>query len=625
MESMLGLVAASRGVCAVRRVAQLFLASVLAAYAVAPHSALATTVTLPASQDSWVEQANQSTNHGGDTTLRVQGGTGPTAKKRALVQFDLSSIPACASVSSAILKLQIGSSTTSTTHEVRAITQSWTEGGVTWLSRDGTNSWSAAGGAFSGTVTANATTGTAAGPITWDVTADVLSFLAGSSPNNGWIVKVASEGTAVAHTYDSREGTTPPSLAVTYTLVDANCPSDGNECTADTCTPSGCQYLALDGQPCGDPASTECTNPDTCDANGVCQPNDEDPGTPCGNPGTECKNQDTCDGAGSCTDNGFMAPDTPCGDPSDTQCTHPDSCDGAGTCQANNEAPGTFCGDAGTECTNQDTCNNAGSCTDNGFKDPGTPCGDHSQTACTDPDTCNGAGACLANNQVDGTTCNDGDACTATDTCQSGICNGQDVICGPSAVCSPQPKTGCRNPTESNKASVLIKNTTPDTSDRLIWSWIKGAQTPTASFGDPANGSTGYRLCVYDETGGVPAEVHGVSVQPGGLCGPRQKPCWKRLGRQTAPTGYVYTDPNAVGGGVFKVLLHEGAAGKARVLFKAKGSNVGPPTLPLHQDGAVIVQLNRTDEPTECWEAEYSGPAKNRDVGKGIKFFDKGD
>jgi len=626
MESMLGLAAASRRVRSVRRAVQLFVASVLAACAVAPYSALATTVTLPASQDSWLEQANQSTNHGGDSTLRVQGGSGSSQpKKRALVQFDLSSIPPCASVSSANLTLHLSSGTASTMHDVRAIPESWTEGGVTWLSRDGTTNWSKAGGVDTALVAAtdSATAGTAAAAVSWDVTTDVVDFVAGARTNYGWIVTVQSEGTGVTHTYDAREGTTPPSLEVTYTLVDANC-NDSNECTADTCTPSGCQSLALDGQPCGDPADTECTHPDTCDTNGICQPNNEDPGTFCGVAGTECKNQDTCDGAGSCTDNGFKDPETPCGDPSDNECTHPDTCDGAGTCLANNEDAGTFCGDAGTECINQDTCDSAGSCTDNGFKSPTTPCGDPSQTACTDPDTCNGAGACRANNQVDGTTCNDGETCTATDTCQSGICIGQDVICGLSAVCSPQPKAGCRNPTESNKASLLITNKTPDTADRLIWRWIKGAQTATASFGDPANGNTGYRLCVYDEAGDVPAEVHGVSVQAGGLCGPRRKPCWKRLGPQTAPTGYVYNDPNAVDGGVFKVLLREGADGKARVLFKAKGPNLSPPSLPLHQDGAVIVQLNRTDEPTECWEAEYSAPA-NRDASKGIRFFDKGD
>jgi hypothetical protein len=499
---------------------------------------------------------------------------------------------------------------------------------VTWLSRDGTTNWSKAGGVDTALVAAtdSATAGTAAAAVSWDVTTDVVDFVGGARTNYGWIVTVQSEGTAVTHTYDSSEGTTQPSLEVTYTLVDANCPSDGNECTADTCTPSGCQNLPLDGHSCGDPSDTECNNPDTCDANGVCQPNDEDPGTPCGIAGTECKNQDTCDGAGSCTDNGFVDANTPCGDSSNTECTHPDTCDGAGTCQANNEAPGTFCGDAGTECINQDTCDNAGSCTDNGFKDPGTPCGDPSQTSCTDPDTCNGAGACLANNQIDGTTCDDANACTATDACESGACVGQDVICGASAVCSPEPKTGCDNPVERDKASVLIKNTTPDTADRLMWRWIKGAQTVAASFGNPlSDGGTGYRLCVYDETGGAAAEVKGISVPPGGLCGPRQKPCWKRMGPQTAPTGYVYSDPNAAGGGVFKLLLHEGTAGKARILFGAKGPALGPPALPLHQDGAVIVQLNRTDEPNECWEVQYSAPAKNGNVSKGIRFFDKGD
>jgi hypothetical protein len=191
-------------------------------------------------------------------------------------------------------------------------------------------------------------------------------------------------------------------------------PIEGDCCTDD------CRYEPAD-TPCGDGADTECTDPDTCDGSGTCLPNNATDGAACGDTGTECINQDTCM-AGACQDNGFKPMGTPCGDPADTECTDPDTCDGAGACQPNHANDGAACGDTGTQCTNQDTCT-GGSCQDNGFQNPGTPCGDPADTECTNPDTCNGSGMCQANNEADGFPCGDQNVdCHVDDTCQSGSC-----------------------------------------------------------------------------------------------------------------------------------------------------------------------------------------------------------
>ena len=58
--------------------------------------------------------------------------------------------------------------------------------------------------------------------------------------------------------------------------------------------------------------------------------------------------------------------------------------------------------------------------------------------------------------------------------------------------------------------------------------------------------------------------------------------------------------------------LTAGPAGKARVIVAGKGPNLQPAT-PGHlflQDGAVRVQLLKSDDSVMCWEAVYAGPAR---------------
>jgi hypothetical protein len=224
--------------------------------------------------------------------------------------------------------------------------------------------------------------------------------------------------------------------------------NDNNVCTDDSCNATtGCVNTAVAGRACGSNSDTVCDNPDTCDASGVCQANHEADGTNCGDAGTECTNQDTCL-AGVCNDNGFKAPGTACGSSSDTACDNPDTCNGSGTCQANNEADGANCGDAGTECTNQDTCL-AGACHDNGFKAPGTACGSSSDTACDNPDTCNGSGTCLPNNEANGTACDNGTVCDGHEVCSNGTCSpGTPLNCDDGNPCTTDtcdPSSGCHS------------------------------------------------------------------------------------------------------------------------------------------------------------------------------------
>jgi hypothetical protein len=67
--------------------------------------------------------------------------------------------------------------------------------------------------------------------------------------------------------------------------ADADC-DDLNVCTADFCSSNVCGHDPLAATSCGSSVDNDCTDPDTCDGFGVCQPNDLPDGTACGVGGT---------------------------------------------------------------------------------------------------------------------------------------------------------------------------------------------------------------------------------------------------------------------------------------------------------------------------------------------------
>lgn len=165
-----------------------------------------------------------------------------------------------------------------------------------------------------------------------------------------------------------------------------NC-EDGNPCTNNQCDPIlGCMPATLHppGTACGSSRSTVCDNPDTCDANGLCQSNHVANGTPCPD-GLACNGAETCQG-------GECAPGTPI----------PGCCRNNGDCNNNNPCDGV------------ETCVNS-TCV------PGTPIVCNDGNPCTD-DFCQPNGTCgTANNSR---LCNDGNVCTGFDLCMNGVCVG---------------------------------------------------------------------------------------------------------------------------------------------------------------------------------------------------------
>jgi len=235
-----------------------------------------------------------------------------------------------------------------------------------------------------------------------------------------------------------------------HTTNDSAC-DDGNECTTDTCVAaSGCSNTPNTGAACGSSSDTVCDNPDTCDANGVCQPNNEPTTTVCRADAGDCDVAENCDGAGSCPADGFEPAGTQCGDTTDTVCDNPDTCNATGQCaNDNNEPTTTVCRADTGDCDVAENCDGAGSCPADGFEPPGTACGSSTDTACDNPDTCNATGTCQPNNEPNGTSCADGTVCNGTEVCSNGTCNpGTPLNCDDGNVCtadSCNPTTGCVN------------------------------------------------------------------------------------------------------------------------------------------------------------------------------------
>jgi hypothetical protein len=221
----------------------------------------------------------------------------------------------------------------------------------------------------------------------------------------------------------------------------------------------------------------------------------------------------------------------------------------------------------------------------------GSPCDDGN--VCTGPDFCT-SGVCGGPAAADGTPCDDGSLCTRSDQCQAGAC-----------LSGSSPTIGCKLPSVAGKALLKIKNTTPDSRDRLVWRWLGGSTTTKAEYGNPAAGG-GYALCVYDEVGGVPQLAVEVPLPTGAK--------WDETN-----DGFKYHDSSAKAGAVRNIQLRAGPDGKASILVTSKGEILGlGPADPFKQDGTVKVQLVSD---STCWEADYSASIVN----DGMVFRAKGD
>ena len=193
--------------------------------------AIAVTVTdvseplqITAAQDTYINSGSTS-NFGTSASLVVNRSGGNLGDGRALLQFDLSAIPAGATVTGATLLLQATANASPFMIDVYRLTEAWVEGSggtsaANWNNRLPGTAWTGINGASVDSTPA-ATWATlppaGAGVHSWDLTNLVRAWQTGSSANYGILLGSTATGTTTV-TYNSSEGVTPPRLVVSYKL-----------------------------------------------------------------------------------------------------------------------------------------------------------------------------------------------------------------------------------------------------------------------------------------------------------------------------------------------------------------------------------------------------------------------
>lgn len=167
--------------------------------------------------------------------------------------------------------------------------------------------------------------------------------------------------------------------------------------------------------------------------------------------------------------------------------------------------------------------------------------------------------------------------------------------------CPPAPQT-CREPIQSGKALLKLKDKTPDTGDQILWKWGKGAGTTLGEFGTPQT-TDDYTLCFYDNGALITS-----ATAPAGAN-------WSAGGG-----GLSYKNTDLTPMGVRQIKLRPGLDGSARALFKGKGGLLQMPDLDMLA-GPIEVQLIKSSGGV-CWSATFSLPFLQND---GVTFKDKAD
>ena len=110
----------------------------------------ACTITTSAA-DSYIDQKDKAKNFGTSAEMKVKNKNNES--QRGLVRFDLSSCPALsgATLTDARVQLYYSQKDKTSSLNLYQITESWTEAGVTWNSRNGANNWTTAGGTYNAT------------------------------------------------------------------------------------------------------------------------------------------------------------------------------------------------------------------------------------------------------------------------------------------------------------------------------------------------------------------------------------------------------------------------------------------------------------------------------------------
>ena len=182
----------------------------------------AETAVLTSVQDTYIKLGETGNNFGVSTQLIVDRESGDL--QRALVQFDLSSIPVGAIIHSATLNMEATAIDGLLNLHVYQVLEGWAEGtangtsdDANWTNRDTGTAWTTAGGYFNGTAIDSISTD-ATGQHSWTITTLVQDWIDGTDANYGVVIASPDGGGNRTVTYDSREGAIAPELIIHYSI-----------------------------------------------------------------------------------------------------------------------------------------------------------------------------------------------------------------------------------------------------------------------------------------------------------------------------------------------------------------------------------------------------------------------
>lgn len=181
-----------------------------------------------AKKDTWIYAGTPTTNYG--TGVDIEVGFNGSGILHGLIQFDLSTLPAGAIVSSAVLTLKTTGTTpvafTLKIHRILAANSSWTETGATWNKQDGSADWAGSVGCSTANTDYSSTEmGSQAIDTNTDKSYDINLTVSEVNnmiaTNRGMLLKSSNEavsGYGLFYPADNGTAGNRPKLVITYTL-----------------------------------------------------------------------------------------------------------------------------------------------------------------------------------------------------------------------------------------------------------------------------------------------------------------------------------------------------------------------------------------------------------------------
>lgn len=176
--------------------------------------------------DNFLNSAAPTTNYGTGTTMNIGELNSSAQVARALIKFDLSSLPPTSVVATATLCMTIAGDYSDAARTMRVYRQlkAWTEAGATWNKYDGSNNWTTAGGFDAADceqtdIGSIALTQSESGEKSISLTpSKVQEWISGALANNGMLIKMDGENNDAYswHTSDSATANARPKLVIEY-------------------------------------------------------------------------------------------------------------------------------------------------------------------------------------------------------------------------------------------------------------------------------------------------------------------------------------------------------------------------------------------------------------------------